>query len=189
MISPTRSAKPSKLRGPLSNHFLLSSGLRSPSASALSCFPNRRPPPGSAMAWATLSAKRDRADLVVSPAMGGLFIGQEVARALDLALLRRRDSGIMTLRRGFSVAPGQRVVVIGDVVTTGKSSREVMNSLRAKGAAIVGLGSIVDRGGPGLGVPTVSLLKMRIPPRPRRMPALQQGQSFVKPGSRAQPKI
>ena len=194
MINPNEVRKAFEASGALlSGHFLLSSGLHSPDYMQCALVLSQ---PATA-SWLgdglgnALREKKIEADLVVSPAMGGLFIGQEVARALGLShYFTERDNGIMTLRRGFSVAPGQRVVVIEDVVTTGKSSREVMELLRAKGAAIVGLGSIVDRGSPDLGVPTVSLLKMRIPAYdPAACPLCKQGQSFVKPGSRAQPKI
>ena len=87
-------------------------------------------------------------DLVVSPALGGVIIGHETARALDLPFLFTERSGeSMALRRGFAVAPGQRAVVVEDVVTTGRSTREVVAILAAAGAEVLGVASLVNRSG------------------------------------------
>lgn len=176
----------------LAGHFLLSSGLHSPNymqCALVLAQPEIASWLGHGLGGA-LREKKIETDLVVSPAMGGLFIGQEVARALGLShYFTERENGVMALRRGFSIGRGQRVVVVEDVVTTGKSSREVMELLREKGAVIAGLGSIVDRGSPDLGVPTVSLLKMQISAyEPAICPLCKEGRPFVKPGSRVPPK-
>lgn len=131
-------------------HFMLSSGLHS--GDYLQCALYLAEPRRAARAGGMLADALRRAvpeiDLVVSPAMGGLIIGHEVARALELpSLFTERADGEMVLRRGFAVAPGQRVVIIEDVVTTGKSTREVIAILEADGAEVVGLGSLVNRSG------------------------------------------
>ena len=131
-------------------HFMLSSGLHS--GDYLQCALYLAEPRRAARAGGLLAEALRRAvpeiDLVVSPAMGGLIIGHEVARALELpSLFTERADGEMVLRRGFAVAPGQRVVIIEDVVTTGKSTREVIAILEAAGAEVVGLGSLVNRSG------------------------------------------
>jgi orotate phosphoribosyltransferase len=131
-------------------HFMLSSGLHS--GDYLQCAlylaePRRAARAGGLLADALREAVPE-IDLVVSPAMGGLIIGHEVARALELpSLFTERADGEMVLRRGFAVAPGQKVVIIEDVVTTGKSTREVIAILEADGAEVVALGSLVNRSG------------------------------------------
>jgi orotate phosphoribosyltransferase len=125
---------------------------------------------------------------VLSPALGGIVIGQEVARALDVpALFAERVDGTLTLRRGFTIAPTDRVLVVEDVVTTGGSSRETMEVARAAGATVVGACAIVDRSGgnPGLDVPFRALLPMALPTyQPEACPLCAQGLEAVKPGSR-----
>jgi orotate phosphoribosyltransferase len=128
------------------------------------------------------------ATLVLSPAIGGIVIGQEVGRALDLnALFAERADGALTLRRGFAIAPHDKVLVVEDVVTTGGSTRETIEVARAAGAIVVGACSIVDRSGgnPGLDVPYVSLLPMTLPTyQPDACPLCAEGLEVVKPGSR-----
>jgi orotate phosphoribosyltransferase len=120
--------------------------------------------------------------------MGGIVIGQEVGRALDVpALFAERVEGTLALRRGFALGPDDRVLVVEDVVTTGGSTRETIDVARANGATVVGACSIVDRSGgqPGLDVPFHSLLPMSLPTyQPEACPLCAQGLPVVKPGSR-----
>jgi orotate phosphoribosyltransferase len=127
---------------------------------------------------------------VVSPALGGLIIGHEVARALGtrfLFLERPAGSNQMQLRRGFSVAPGETAVVVEDVITTGGTTRDVVDVLRAAGARVMAAGSIIDRSGgqADAGVPRVALVTMQVPAHyPDACPMCLQGIPVVKPGSR-----
>jgi orotate phosphoribosyltransferase len=172
-------------------HFQLSSGLHS--ADYLQCAlylaePRRAARAGGLLA-ASLAAAVPGIDLVVSPAMGGLIIGHETARALGLPFLfTERVDGEMALRRGFAVAPGQRVVIIEDVVTTGRSTREVMAVLAAAGAEVVALGSIVNRSGdanPFAPTPYRALLDLRFPTwAADDCPLCAEGVPIAKPGSR-----
>ena len=175
----------------LEGHFLLSSGLHSAQymqCALLLALPQRAEALGAALAKLWPQAP----DLVVSPAMGGLIIGQAVARAFDARhYFAERENGAMTLRRGFTVKPGERVIVVEDVVTTGKSSQEVIDLLDALGAKVSCVMSVVDRSGgeTKLKVPRHSLLQLAIPShKAEDCPLCQQGLPFVKPGSRTQPK-
>ena len=121
--------------------------------------------------------------------MGGLIIGHEVARALGARFLftERDAEGHMTMRRGFSVAPGERCVVIEDVITTGGSTREVVDLLTAEGAVIAAAGSIIDRSGGAadVGVPREALVAMNVTAwTEAECPLCRQGLPVVKPGSR-----
>jgi orotate phosphoribosyltransferase len=177
----------------LRGHFRLTSGLHSPEY--LQCALVLQYPEHAEALGARL-AERLRAhsggaqiDLVASPAIGGLIIGHEVGRALGVrAIFTERDAeGKMTLRRGFEVEPGETAVVIEDVVTTGGSSREVIQVLRAAGATVVAAGSVVDRsnGTVDLGVPRASLVALSVVSYPpETCPLCQQGLPVVKPGSR-----
>ena len=130
-----------------------------------------------------------KGEVVASPALGGLIIGHEVARAMGARFIftERDQAGQMTLRRGFSVQPGERAVVIEDVVTTGGSTREVIDLLRAAGAEVLAAGSIIDRSGGSaeVGAPRVALttLKPETWP-PEECPLCRQGVPVEKPGSR-----
>jgi orotate phosphoribosyltransferase len=128
------------------------------------------------------------AQVVLSPALGGIVIGQEVGRALDVrAIFAERQDGTLTLRRGFSLEPGERVLVVEDVVTTGKSTRETIDVARAAGAAVVGAAAIIDRGGgqQNLDVPFRALAEVSLPTyEPASCPLCAAGQPVVKPGSR-----
>ena len=128
-------------------------------------------------------------DLVASPAVGALIIGHEVARAAGARFIftERDASGQAALRRGFQVMPGERALVVEDVVTTGGSTREVLAALRAGGTEIRGVATIVDRsGGHGeFGVPLVSLLQLSLPTwTPDQCDLCHQGTPLEKPGSR-----
>lgn len=129
-------------------------------------------------------------DAVVAPAMGGLIIGHEVARALGVRFLfTERDAATrqMHLRRGFSVAPGERVVIVEDVITTGGSTREVVELLNSAGAEVLAAASIVDRSGgtADVGVPRLALATLSIETFSEdTCPMCREGQPVVKPGSR-----
>jgi len=172
----------------LEGHFKLSSGLHSPGY--LQCARVlMHPRDAEALGNALGAAVREfGATLVLSPAMGGIVIGQEVARALDVpAPFAERADGVLTLRRGFSIDPADRVLIVEDVVTTGGSTRETMAVARAAGATVVAACSIVDRSGgnPGLDVPYRALLPMTVPTyAPESCPLCAQGVELVKPGSR-----
>lgn len=177
----------------LKGHFRLTSGLHSPEY--LQCalvlqHPRHAETLGKALAegLAALTGAR-KIDTVVSPAMGGLIIGHEVARALGARhIFTERDADRkMTLRRGFTIQPGESIVVIEDVITTGGSSAEVVELLRAAGANVVAAGSIIDRSGgrADLGVPRMALATLNVVSwEPAACPLCAQGQPVVKPGSR-----
>ena len=125
---------------------------------------------------------------VLSPALGGIVIGQEVARALGVrALFVERQEGALTLRRGFTLSDADRVLVVEDVLTTGGSTRETMQVATAAGGRVVGVASIVDRSGgaAAFDVPYHSLLAVDLPTyQPDACPLCAKGQPVVKPGSR-----
>lgn len=172
----------------LEGHFRLSSGLHSPGY--LQCaLVLQHPRHAEALGRALAERLRDLAPTVVlSPALGGLIIGHEVARGLGVrAIFAERQEGAMTLRRGFSLTPGDRVVVIEDVVTTGGSTRETMVVVEGTGATVVGAGAIIDRSGgsPGLSVPFHALVPFQLPTYdPSACPLCATGSVAVKPGSR-----
>lgn len=128
--------------------------------------------------------------LVVSPALGGLIIGHEVARALGARFqFMERDAATkqMALRRGFTVTPGEPAVVVEDVITTGGSTHDVVEVMRAAGAEVVAAGSIIDRsaGAADVGVPRVALATLQVAVhQPEACPMCQAGIPVVKPGSR-----
>lgn len=175
----------------LTGHFKLSSGLHS--NRYLQCarvlqWPERAEALGTALARAL---EPFEATTVVSPAMGGLIIGHEVGRGLGTrAIFAERVEGGFVFRRGFQLERADRVVVIEDVVTTGKSTREVLEVIRESGATTVGCGSIVDRRPDGtdeLGpdVPFRSLLRLQVPAwEPESCPHCLAGDPLVTPGSR-----
>jgi orotate phosphoribosyltransferase len=173
----------------LDGHFRLSSGLHSPGFLQCALVLQH---PRQAEALGRDLAERVRAlgaQAVLSPALGGIVIGQEVGRALDVrALFAERQDGTLTLRRGFSLAPGERVLVVEDVVTTGGSTRETIEVARAAGARVVGAAAIIDRGGGTrqLDVPFHALAELALPTYdPASCPLCASGVPVVKPGSRA----
>lgn len=172
----------------LSGHFRLTSGLHSPEY--LQCALVLQHPAHAEQLGRDLAARMNvEADVVVAPAVGGLIIGHEVARALNARFLftERDTEGKMTLRRGFTVTAGERAVVVEDVVTTGGSSREVVDLLRAAGVNVAAAGSIIDRSGGAadLGVPRVALETLSVTAyTPEDCPLCRQGLPVVKPGSR-----
>ncbi len=126
---------------------------------------------------------------VVAPALGGVLVAHEVARALGCrGLFTERADGVMTLRRGFVLGPGEPVVVVEDVITTGGSTREVVDAVRAAGARVLAVGSLVDRSGGSVdvGVPRRSLLALDVPTYSAgTCPMCAAGGTPEKPGSRA----
>lgn len=173
----------------LEGHFRLTSGLHSPGFLQCALVLQH---PREAEAYGAALAARLRglgARTVLSPALGGIVIGQEVGRALGVrAIFAERQDGALTLRRGFTLEPGETVVVIEDVVTTGGSTRETIEVARAAGARVVGAGAIIDRSGgrQQLDVPFHALAEISLPTyEPASCPLCLAGQPVVKPGSRA----
>lgn len=174
-------------------HFRLTSGLHSPeylqSAIVLS-YPQHAETLGRELASRILALLKDKnIALVIAPALGGLIVGHEVARALGVPFLfTERDADRkMSLRRGFTLKPGDRVVVVEDVITTGGSTKEVIDIVRAAGAIPVAAGSIIDRSGGAvdLGIPRAALETLSVVTyRPDECPMCKAGQPVVKPGSR-----
>jgi orotate phosphoribosyltransferase len=173
----------------LEGHFRLSSGLHSPGY--LQCaLVLQHPADATALGAALGERVRDRgATCVLSPALGGIIIGHEVARALNVrALFAERQDGALTLRRGFALSDQDRVLVVEDVVTTAGSTRETIAVAEQHGATIVGACSIVDRSGGrhSLDVPYAALLAMDLPTYTEAdCPLCRDGAPIVKPGSRA----
>ena len=174
----------------LEGHFLLSSGLHS--AQYLQCarvlMDTKLASDFGARVAAKLKAAGIAPDVVVGPAMGGIVIGHEVARAFGArSLFTEREGTTMTLRRGFSLAPGEKVVVVEDVVTTGKSTREVIQVIEAGGAKVIGVGSLIDRSGGkhDFEVPFESLAAVSVDTWPAAScPMCAAGSEPIKPGSR-----
>jgi orotate phosphoribosyltransferase len=177
----------------LEGHFRLTSGLHSPnylqSALVLS-HPASAQKLGQSLAAELRRLLSEPVALVVSPALGGLIIGHEVARALGTPFLfteRDPETSKMSLRRGFAVQPGETAVVVEDVITTGGSTLDVVEVLRAAGARVLAAGSIIDRSGgqADVGVPRVALATLQVAAhRPEECPLCKQGLPVVKPGSR-----
>ena len=176
----------------LNGHFRLTSGLHSPAY--LQCalvlqHPRYATELGGLLAGELRKLVDEPVGLVVSPALGGLIIGHEVARALGARFIftERDENKKMTLRRGFAVAPGEAVLVVEDVVTTGGSTRDVVDVLRAAGARPLAAGSIVDRSGghADVGTPRVALVTLEVVAYDAgECPLCAQGVPVVKPGSR-----
>jgi orotate phosphoribosyltransferase len=174
----------------LEGHFRLSSGLHSPGY--LQCALVLQHPDSAALLGAALAdqVRPLRPTVVLSPALGGIIIGHEVARALGVrAVFAEREDGVLTLRRGFRLMDAERVLVVEDVVTTAGSTRETIQVARAAGAQVVGAASVVDRsGGAGrqaLDVPLYSLLDIALPTHdPGACPLCGQRIPLTKPGSR-----
>lgn len=175
----------------LEGHFILSSGLRSPRY--LQCARVLMNPARAARladeAARRLPADISRAiDVVVSPAMGGIIIGHEMGRALNKdALFLERPDGVFGLRRGFRLEPGQKVLMVEDVVTTGLSSREAIEAVKREGGEVIAEASLVDRsnGSVDLGVPFFPLIRLDVPTyEADNLPPDLAAIPAVKPGSR-----
>ena len=172
----------------MTGHFVLSSGLHS--GVYLQCAIALQSPVVAAEFGAAIAKRfqNDQIETVASPALGGLIIGYEVARHLGARFLwTERANGEMTLRRGFSIRAGERVLVVEDVVTTGGSTRETIEVLSPLGATIVAAASIIDRSGgrAEVGVPRFSLAMIDVPAvAPADCDACKRGEPILKPGSR-----
>lgn len=172
----------------LEGHFILTSGLHS--TQYLQCaLLLQHPAEAVAFGKALAEHFRDQnVETVAAPAIGGLVIGYEVARQLNARFIwTERENGQMTLRRGFTVRAGESVLVIEDVVTTGGSTRETVEVLRAAGARVIGAASIIDRssGRAEVGVPRFALATLDVPAlAPSSCPLCAEGMEAVKPGSR-----
>jgi orotate phosphoribosyltransferase len=177
----------------LEGHFRLSSGLHSPNY--LQCALVLQHPEeaealgrdlGAAIA-SRLGAVKPTA--VLSPALGGLIIGHEVARALGVrAIFAERAEGVLTLRRGFDLSPDDRVVVVEDVLTTGGSTRETMEVAKEQGASVVAACAVINRSGSEspVDVPFAALAAFAPPTyKPDQCPLCERGLPVTKPGSRA----
>lgn len=172
----------------LEGHFILTSGLHS--TMYLQCaLLLQHTAEAIAFGQALADHYRDqRVETVAAPAIGGLVIGYEVARSLGARFIwTEREDGRMTLRRGFAVRPGESVIVLEDVVTTGGSTRETVDALRAAGARVIGAASIIDRssGRADVGVPRFALATLDVPSvAPSACDLCAQGVQAIKPGSR-----
>ena len=175
----------------LEGHFRLSSGLHSPGYMQ-SALVLQHPADAAALGEGIAAHVQGfGANVVLSPALGGLIIGHEVARALGVrAIFAERAGGTtLTLRRGFALSAADRVLVVEDVFTTGKSTRETMDVAREAGARVVGAAAIVDRSGGTIdfGVPSYALVRLEVPAYdPDACPLCAKGVPVVKPGSRPQ---
>jgi orotate phosphoribosyltransferase len=177
----------------LEGHFLLSSGLHS--ATYLQCALVLMYPDLATELCFKLAGnfRHEKIDFVIAPALGGIIVAQEVAKALGVrAMFAERSEGRLMLRRGFAIQPGERALVVEDVVTTGGSTRETMRVVTDAGGIVVAAGAIIDRsaGTVDLGVPFKALVTLAIevyPPKDCPMCAL--GTPAVKPGSREPKKV
>ena len=146
-----------------------------------------------AMALAARIPREIKKDIakVVSPAMGGVIIGHEMGRALGVeAMFVERPTGTFELRRGFELEPGEKVLMVEDVVTTGLSGKEAMVAIREAGGDVIAAASLVDRsaGSVDMGVPFFPLIAINFPTyAPDELPPALAGTEAVKPGSRAKP--
>jgi len=172
----------------LEGHFLLSSGLHSPKY--LQCALALQYPVDAEKFGHAIAAHYVDANIqtVASPAIGGLVIGYATAAALNTRFLwTERQNGEMTLRRGFSLTPGERILVVEDVITTGGSTRECIAALEAAGGKVVAAASIIDRsnGAADVGVPRIALASLDVPSfESQECPMCASGSIPIKPGSR-----
>lgn len=194
MLSKERVIEVLKEAGVLQEgHFLLTSGRHS--NKYLQCAKIFRNTKYSAELCADLAEqfKDDDIQLVIGPAMGAVQMAYEVSRHIGCEnFFTEREDGVMTLRRGFAIEPGQRVLVVEDVVTTGGSVREVIEIVKQAGGVVAGVGVVVDRTGGKIdfGVPVKSVISMDVQSwEPDECPLCKEGKiDLVKPGSRKQPK-
>ena len=172
----------------LEGHFQLSSGLHSPvylQCALVLQFPQKAEAFGQAIAE---KFRDEGIQLVASPAIGGIVIGHEVARALGARFVwTEREADRMTLRRGFTVAPGEKTLVVEDVITTGGSTRDTIEALKRAGAEVVAAASIIDRsaGAADVGVPRTALASLKVlSVAAADCDACKLGEPVTKPGSR-----
>ena len=172
----------------LEGHFILSSGLHS--NRYIQCALVLQHPRIAEQLCSELAAKLRHvgAKVVAAPALGGVIVSHEVARALGVrALFTERQDGAMTLRRGFSFEPGEPTLVVEDVITTGLSTRETMTAVEQAGGRVVGVGSLIDRSGGAVDfrLPKASLVNLTVQNyKPEECPLCKSGIPAVKPGSR-----
>lgn len=178
----------------LEGHFILSSGLRSPrylQCARVLMNPKRGERLAQALALKIPDKIKIQLEAVVSPAMGGVIAGHEMGRALGLdAMFVERPEGVFGLRRGFRLNPGQKVLLMEDVVTTGLSSREAIKAVAEAGGEVIAAASLIDRsnGTADLGVPFFPLIRLEVPTyAPDALPPELEAIPAVKPGSRAKP--
>lgn len=172
----------------LEGHFILSSGLHSDRY--IQCALVLQHPRVAELLCSELAAKLRRLapKAVAAPALGGVLVAHEVARALGTrALFTERQEGVMTLRRGFRLEPGEPTLVVEDVITTGLSTRETMKCVEEAGGKVVGVGALIDRSGGAadLGLPKSALVTLSVRNyKPEDCPLCKSGIPAVKPGSR-----
>ena len=172
----------------LTGHFLLSSGLHS-ERYLQSALVLQQPDIATRLCAALAEHFRHSTiEAVIAPALGGVFVSHETARALGVrALFAERVNGELTLRRGFTIKPGERILVVEDVITTGKSTRETIEVVKKAGGVAVAAASLVDRSGgkAELGVPYKSLVTLDVPSYTAlECPLCKAGSTPIKPGSR-----
>lgn len=174
----------------LTGHFRLTSGLHSDRY--LQCALVLQNPGYAAALGADLAARLQamagKPDLVIAPALGGILVAHEVARALGVrGIFAERQDGVLTLRRGFHIEPGEKAFVVEDVVTTGGSTRETMQVVLGAGGAVLAAGCLIDRsaGRTDLQVPRAALAVLDVPTfDPKECPLCKTGSQAIKPGSR-----
>ncbi|MEL7568850.1 MAG: orotate phosphoribosyltransferase [Dehalobacterium sp.] len=172
----------------LEGHFVLTSGRHSDRY--VQCAQVLKYPDYTALLCEEIASrfKEEKIDLVIGPAMGGILVAYETARHLGVMnLFAERENGKMTLRRGFTLQPGEKVLVVEDVVTTGGSVQEVIDLVLRQGAEVVGVGVLVDRSGgkADFGVRKEAVITMEVPSwEPEICPLCKEGSKAVKPGSR-----
>lgn len=171
----------------LTGHFLLTSGLHSPNY--FQCAKVLQYPKYTSILCIDLARRfKEEVDVVVSPAVGGIVVGQEVGRELNKrTIFTERENEEMTLRRGFEIQPGEKVLIAEDVLTTGRSIREVIKVVEACGAELVGVGVLIDRsGGENMfDCPLESIMKMNVVTyTAEECPLCKEEIPLVKPGSR-----
>jgi orotate phosphoribosyltransferase len=188
MVQAETLARYEKRGGLLRGHFRLTSGLHS-DIYLQSALVLQHPDDAAALGEGLAAAFRDdRVQTVLAPAIGGILVAHEVARALGVrALFTERENGAMRLRRGFTLAPGERCVVVEDVITTGGSTREVVRCVEEHGATVVGVGSLIDRSGGAAVFPVQRVALATVTAtvyQPDACPLCQAGSVAIKPGSR-----
>jgi orotate phosphoribosyltransferase len=172
----------------LTGHFLLSSGLHS-DRYLQSALVLQQPDIATKLCAALAEPFRNEGvGVVIAPALGGVFVSHETARALKVrAIFAERVNGELTLRRGFTIAAGERVLVVEDVITTGKSTKETIEVVRQAGGVVVAAASLIDRSGgkADVGVPYRSLVTLEVPTYAQGdCPMCKAGSAPIKPGSR-----
>ena len=175
----------------LEGHFILSSGLHSPvflQKAKVFQFADRTEKLCKALAEKVKAELDQLPDVIISPAVGGIIPGYETSRWLGVpAMFTEREDGEFRLRRGFELTPGAKVLVVEDIVTTGLSSRECIDAIKAQGGNVIAEACIVDRSGgrADLGVPLISLAQVDFPAfKESELPAELAKLPAIKPGSR-----